>query len=39
MWQVTKTLLTSGDKFQVYGLVRNQERAAKAIGKLFIYLR
>lgn len=29
--EVTKTLLTSGDKFQVYGLVRNKERAAKAI--------
>nr|XP_024375045.1 uncharacterized protein At5g02240-like isoform X1 [Physcomitrium patens] len=29
---VTKTLLTAGDKFEVFGLVRNKERAAKAIG-------
>jgi len=35
--QVVKSLLTSGDKFQVYGLVRNKERAAKAIGKLLFY--
>jgi nucleoside-diphosphate-sugar epimerase len=28
---VTKTLLTEGDRFQVFALVRNQERAAKAL--------
>lgn len=29
--EVTKSLLTEGDKFEVYGLVRNRERAVKAI--------
>lgn len=36
MLQVTKSLLTEGDKFEVYGLVRNRERAVKAIGKLIM---
>jgi hypothetical protein len=31
--QVIKTLLTEGDRFQVFALVRNQEQAAKALGK------
>ncbi|KAG0622491.1 hypothetical protein M758_3G100700 [Ceratodon purpureus] len=29
--EVTKTLLTEGDRFQVYGLVRDQARAAEAL--------
>lgn len=33
---MTKTLLTEGDRFQVFALVRNQERAAKALGKLIL---
>lgn len=30
--QVTKALLEEGDKFEVYALVRDEERARKAIG-------
>ena len=37
VWQVTKTLLTEGDRFQVYALVRDEAKAAKAIGMLLIY--
>lgn len=33
---MVKTLLTEGDRLQVFGLVRNQRRAAKALGMLFI---
>ena len=34
---MTKTLLTEGDRFQVYALVRDEARAAKAIGTLLTY--
>jgi hypothetical protein len=31
-FQVTKAMLSAGPKFEVFALVRNEERAAKALG-------
>jgi hypothetical protein len=31
-FQVTKALLSAGPKFEVFALVRSEERAAKALG-------